>query len=184
MTEPDERNSLLRKNLRVMQIIASALLLGVIGFTTIALVLVATRTIVPGGAPAGNLPIISFVAVLIWAVQAPLSVLVPGLQTRHGLRTIVSGNRPASRGANPASFSTDANRLLALRQTILITSQALLEGAAFFAGVAYLLEGRLFVLAVIVVALLQMLMSFPTEYRVRTWLETQLDQLALLRQQA
>jgi hypothetical protein len=184
MTNPDERDSLLRKNLKVMQIIAGALFLGVMGFTTIVLVLVATGSIVPGGAPAGNPPIISFVAVLIWGVQAPLAILLPGLQTRNGLKTIVSRNWPASRGANPASFSTDANKLLALRQTTLITSLALLEGAAFFAGVSYLLEGRVFVLAVVVVALLQMLMNFPTEYRVRTWLETELDQLALLRQQA
>jgi hypothetical protein len=184
MTDRDDRDSLLRKNLRMMQIIAGALLLGVIGFTTIVLILVATGSIVPGGARAGNPPIISFVAVLIWAVQAPLAIVIPGLQTRNGLKSIGSVGRPAPGGANPASFSTDANRLLALRQTTLITSLALLEGAAFFAGVSYLLEGRVFVLAVVVVALLQMLMNFPTEYRVRTWLETQIDQLALLRQQA
>ncbi|CAN5117000.1 hypothetical protein BH10PLA2_BH10PLA2_26390 [soil metagenome] len=192
MPSPDD--VVLLKSLRILQIITSALLLGVIVFTTVVVVLVANRNNgaagaaagnppLAGGAPADKTPIISFVAILMFATQVPLSFVVPGMQTREGLKKIAAETWSTPRGSNPAEFKTDAPKLLALRQTTLITSLAILEGAGFFAGVAYLLEMRPFVLAVVAVIVLQMLMNFPTEYRVRTWLETQADRLTLLRQQ-
>jgi hypothetical protein len=60
---------------------------------------------------------------------------------------------------------------------------ALLEGAAFLGCIAYLLEARPLALGVVVVAITPMLVNFPTEARVRAWLERQADQLAELRQQ-
>jgi hypothetical protein len=178
------------KALRTLQIITGALLLGVVVFTAVVVVL-GTNGINVGGAGAGvvggvagnDTPLISIVALMIFAVQVPMSFVVPGMQTRDGLNKIMAGTWRTPRGSNPSEFEEDAAKLMVLRQTTLITSLALLEGAALFAGVAYLIEGRVFILAVPAVVVLQMLTSFPTEYRVRTWLEAQIDRLELLRQE-
>jgi len=169
--------------LRIMQIIASALLLGVVIFLAIALVIVSNQANGPGIAPAGNLPMISVAAVILLAVQAPLAFIVPSLQTRTALRQIASGTWQLPPGANATAFSTDAVKLLAVRQTTMVVSLALLESAAFLGGIAYLLEAQPFALGVVLVVILLMVMNFPTEGRVRGWLEWQTDQLAELRQQ-
>jgi hypothetical protein len=83
-----------------------------------------------------------------------------------------------------ADFRTDASKLLAVRQTSMIVGLALLEGAAFFACIAYLLEGQLWVLAIILTAMVLMMVSFPTEGRVQSWLAWQADQLDELRRRA
>jgi hypothetical protein len=86
-------------------------------------------------------------------------------------------------GANAAAYGTDNSKLLAVRQTTLLVSLALLEGVAFSGCIAYLLEAQPLVLGVVLVAVLLLLAYFPTEGRVRSWLERQTDQLVVLRQQ-
>lgn len=180
MSSPDE--ILPQQRLRVMQIIATALLLGMVIFLAIVLFLVLVQNNGAGMAPAGNVPMISIVAVVLLVVQAPLAFLLPAFVTRSALRQIASGAWRSPAGADPADFSTDASKLLIVRQTMTILGLALLEGAALFACVAYLLEAQSFTLAAVLVALLLMLVNFPTAERVRTWLERQIDQLAELRQ--
>jgi hypothetical protein len=179
----DPEDILPHRSLRVMQIIAGALLLGVVIFLSIALVIVSKRTNGPSIAPAADLPIISVVAAVLLAVQAPLAFIVPSLQTRTALRQIASGTWQLPPGANAAAFGTDNTKLLAVRQNTLLVSLALLEGVAFLGCIAYLLEAHLLVLGVALVAVLLMLVNFPTEARVRGWLERQTDQLVVLRQQ-
>ncbi len=171
-----------KQSLRVMQILAGALLAGVIVFLIIVLTIVFTRNGL-GMAPAADLPIISIVATLVLVVQIPFAFFVPSLQTRGTLQKIASGTWQLLPGANAAAFNSDASKLLALRQSTMITGLAVLEGAAFFCCIAYLLEARPFVLSVVLVVLFLMVASFPTESRVRAWLERQTDQLARLRQQ-
>jgi hypothetical protein len=48
--------------------------------------------------------------------------------------------------------------------------------------IAFLLEAQSYVLAVIGVAVVLMLLNFPTESRVLAWMERQLDQLSELAQ--
>lgn len=181
MSSPDE--DLPPQRLRVMQLVASALLLGVVTFLTVALIIVLTQTKGSGLAPAGDLPMISVVAVVFLAVEAPLAFLVPGFLTRSAVRQIASGTWRLPPGADPAALGTDAAKLLAVRQTTLLVGLALLEGAAFFGCIAFLLEARPFALGVVLVPILLMLVKFPTEGRVRAWLERQAGQLAELRQQ-
>lgn len=168
--------------LRVMQIVAGALLLGVGVFLAIVFIAAPARANGAGLAPAGGTPVISFAAVVMLAVNAPLSFLVPGFVTRTALRQIASGTWQGGPGADAASYNTDALKLLAVRQTSLIVGLALLEGVAFLGCIAYLLEARPFVLGVVLVALTLMLVKFPTEGRVRAWLEQQANLLAELRQ--
>ncbi len=60
-----------------------------------------------------------------------------------------------------------------MRQTTLIVGLAPLEGTAFLGCIAYLIEANPLALAVVGVAVCLMLYKFPTEGRVRTWLEQQ-----------
>src|SRR5438270_12638706 len=118
MSSPDDVR--LYPRLRVMQIIAGALLLGVVLFLAIVLVIVSGRPQGPAAAPAGGLPLVSVVAVVLLAVEAPLAFLVPGLQTRNALRQIASGTWRLPPGASAAELSTDTAKLLAVRQTTML----------------------------------------------------------------
>jgi hypothetical protein len=182
MSDPED--VLPKQNLVVMQILAGALLSGVAIFLAIVLIIVHGRNNGAGLAPPGDLPIISIVAVLFFVLQGPLAFIVPGIMTGNGLRKIASGKWQSPTESNPSGFATDSSKLLALRQSTLIVRLALLESAAFFGCVAFLLEGQLFVLSAVFVALFLMLASFPTYYRIRYWLQLQTDQLTQLRQQA
>ncbi len=180
MDTPED--NLPKQNLLVMQIIAGALLAGVLVFLAIVFSIVFTRNGL-GVAPAADLPIISIVAIIVLVVQIPLAFLVPGMLTRSMLQKIASGTWQLPAGANADAFNSDASKLLGLRQSTMIIGLALLEGAAFFGCIAYLLEARPFVLSVALIALFLMAACFPTEPRVRAWLARQTDQLERLRQQ-
>ncbi len=176
-------DNLPQPRLRVMQIISSALLLGVVTFLAIVLFLVLVQNNGAGMAPVGNVPIVSIVAVVLLIVQVPLAFLLPAFLTRSALRQIASGTWKSPASPDPSDFSTDASKLLAVKQTMTIIGLALLEGAAFLGCIAYLLEAQPFALAVVLVAVILMLVKFPTEGRVRSWLEHQADQLAEVRRQ-
>jgi hypothetical protein len=180
MTTPGE--TLPPQRLRVMQIIAMALILGVSSFLGIVLYLVSQNN-GQGMAPNALVPLMSLLAGLFLVIAAVLASIIAAAQTRSMLRQIASGSwRPPPR-TNPNDYHSDAAKLLAVRQTTLIVTLALPEGAAFFGCIAYMLEGQPFVLAIILAALGLMLVHFPTERRVRTWLEQQADRLAALRQE-
>jgi membrane protein YdbS with pleckstrin-like domain len=180
MTTPEE--TLPPQRLRVMQIIAMALILGVSSFLGIVLYLVSQNN-GQGMAPNALVPLMSLLAGLFLVIAAVLASIIAAAQTRSMLRQIASGSwRPPPR-TNPNDYHSDAAKLLAVRQTTLIVKLALFEGAALFGCLAYMLQGQPFVLAVILAALGLMLVNFPTERRVRTWLEQQADRLAALRQE-
>lgn len=169
------------QRLRVMQIIAAALLVGVLIFLGVVLFLVQIQNNGAGAAPPGNMLLLSLLAVAFFAIQAPLSFIIPRFQTQTALRQIASGAWKSPPGASTTDFGTDASRLLAVRQTSMIVGLALLEGVAFFACIAYLLEAQPWVLIIILACVGLMLVSFPTEGRVRSWLSWQVDRLDELR---
>ena len=63
----------------------------------------------------------------------------------------------------------------------MIVGLALLEGSAFMALLAYLLEGQTWVLGLAAGVLALMAVRFPTRASVLAWLERQADALAALR---
>ena len=71
--------------------------------------------------------------------------------------------------------------MLAARQTGLIIGLALLEGPAFVACIAFFVEARVYTLPIIAVAVIMMVVRFPTESGVRVWLQEQLDKLNAMR---
>jgi hypothetical protein len=168
--------------LRTMQIIAGTLLFGVLAFVAVALFIVHVQNGGRGTGPPDH-RVLSFVAVAMQAVNVLLSFIIPGMMAKGALRRIASGTWRAPPQADPAAYSTDAAKLLAVRQTTLIVALALLEGAAFLGGIAYLLEARPKALVGVGLAVWAMLYHFPTESRTRYWLERQAGVLAGLRQE-
>ena len=179
--EPDV--GLTPQRLRVMQIVAGALILGVVVFLGVVLFVVHGRNGGQGVMPAQPLPVISLMAVAMLAVCGPLAFVIPAVVTKTALRQILSGAWRPPAGTDPVMSATVGGQLMGVRQTTLILGMALLEGTAFLGCVAYMSEARPFALAVVGVAILLMLCKFPTEAGVRAWLVRQADTLASLRQQ-
>jgi hypothetical protein len=181
MTDPGD--ILPRARLRVMQIIVGALIAGVCIFVAIVLFLVEVQNNGRGLAPRGDLPVVSLMAVVVLVLGAISGAVLAANITRAALRQIAAGTWTLPTGARPDAFPTDAGKLLAVRQTVMIVTLALLEGPAFMACIGYLLEGEGWVMGVVGMALAAMLVNFPTDSRVRAWLERQLERVAEMRQQ-
>lgn len=92
-------------------------------------------------------PLISLVAVLLAVFAGIAAFVVPRLTSRRASPT-------------PESY-----------QTQLIVGLALLEGAAFFNLVAYLIEAQLYTLAIAGMLAFVMMLRFPTLRSVRDWIE-------------
>jgi hypothetical protein len=160
-TEPDD---IPLARLKTMQIIAAAMMMGIVGALAIFLFLVTTQQKRPIVTELADLQAISIVALVLFATNAPLSLVLPGLVTTNSLRQL-------------ATSTSAVDRLLALRQTTLIIGLALVEGAAMLACIAFFLECHVLDLVVVGLALILMLARFPTRNRVRAWLAQQLAAL-------
>lgn len=178
MTDPGNTGRL-RARVRVMQLICSALVLGVLLFLGVAVYLVLSqgRGLAP---PAADLPIVSMLALVMLLTNGSLALFLPGIVANNAIQKIASGSGTPP---NPRGAGDDEATLMAVRQTSLIIGLALWEGVAFMSVIAFLLEGDPLVLAVAGVAILFMLGRFPTMSNVQAWLERQQSLLNELRQQ-
>jgi hypothetical protein len=167
--------------LRTMQILAAALLMGVMIFLFVVLYMVLVQNQGQPLGPPQDLPIVSLIAAVILVLNAPLVFVMPQILTQSSVKQIAAGTWKAPQGVSGASFNTDADKLLAVKQRTLLISLALIEGAAFCALIGFLLEGQYLALGVVGLAVVLMLALFPTEGRVRSWLDQQLQRVADLR---
>jgi hypothetical protein len=129
------------------KIIAGALVFGVVAFAAVAVVL---RL---GQAPGGS---------LVSSVAAGLAAAV--VVVRQVVLGVMGGRTGPSSMPGPIGA-------LALYQTRMIVGLALLEGAAFFNIVSYIIEGQWWTLLVVAVLVAFMLAAFPTRTRLRRWVE-------------
>src|SRR5262249_44345999 len=148
--------------------------LSMIAGVLIALGIILFIVLSEGRAPQADLPIVSLLAVVMMVLNTPMAFVVPRITAQNRLRELARQSTPS-----PADLRL---ALLDLRQSTLIISLALLEGTAFLAIVAFLLEVQVYVLGIVGLMLLVMLGQFPTETRVLAWMEMQLQRLAELRQ--
>ncbi len=175
----NEWDELLPGRLRTMRIIALAIIGGIVGLLVIVLAVIPAPRNGPGIGPPGlERLFLSLVAVLLLVACGAASVLLPWLLTQSALRKIARGTWQPPPQANPGDYGSDAARLLAVRQTSHIVGLAPLEAAAFFACIAYMMERQPLALAVAGVALLLILIQFPTQGREEAWLERQTEWLA------
>lgn len=180
MQVPD---TVLALRVRTMQIVAGAILFGLVTFCTIAVVIVAQGG---GAARAGRDPDVPpIVTIVAWAMFAMCFVarfLVVGPILRSAVQRIAATQPHTSGDMAGEPVGSDEAALLAARQTALIVSCALLEGPALAAAIAYLIEAQASALLIVLAAVIAMLLQFPTRERVRAWLEHHLALVAELRQ--
>lgn len=158
------------KVLRVMQIIAGALIAGVVMFGGVACILVFGRWLaVPG--PALNLG--NAIQLDLGAVGAALlvvmSFVVPKLISAAGVKSIARLAQDGTATGPKELFG----RLLAVAQAKMIIAMALVEAAAFFNLFVFINTKLLIPLAVVGALLLVMAIHFPTKLKLARWLEDQ-----------
>jgi hypothetical protein len=165
---------------RTVRIIVGSLLSGVVMFTVIALVMPSGVGAGPNG-PGGDLPLVSWIALGFGVLALLLHKLVPTLVVAGGRKAIQSG---AWNSADNPQAKELAERLgtpgmlFALFQTKTIVGGAILEGAAFFNLVAYLIERQWMSLAAAITLACFLLMLLPNREGVIRWIEEQLDRIA------
>jgi hypothetical protein len=177
---PDE----IGPHLRTLQIVIAALTTGCLIFMVIALFLVQIRP----GAAAGNEvpPMITYLALGFAGVAVVARIVLPRMIESSARKSIADGTWQFPAGNQNSDQLTerlerlgDAGKLLAVLNTRTIIAGAILEGSAFFALVAYLVEHSPLALAAAIVMILGVALNFPTVSGVTRWIE---DQLAAIEQ--
>ena len=171
---------------RTCQIIVAALVMGVVSFLVIVLLFVPRSIMLapvpaaagPAGAPMpaplpAGLPIITYIALAMGISVLVLSFVVPNLIVSRARSQMAKGTAPKIGKAQ----EEDGAAFLPTYQTQLIVGAALLEGGAFFAAIAYMLERSPLALLAAGVLLGLLVTRVPTIERVRGWIEKQLDLL-------
>ena len=121
-----------------------------------------------------KLPLLTVLSFLFAATILPLSVVLPGIVGDSLRKKLAAGKSAAG----------DVPGLISIFQTKTIMAAALSEGPAFFAAVAYLIEGNPIDLALAALLTVCVGLRFPTRARVDHWLEGQLSRLQIERQDA
>lgn len=159
-----ERESGQEQPLQVLQIIAGSLLSGVLTFLTITFVIRSGKglfapqpweVVPPGG-------MLTAIGLAMAALMIVLAFVVPR-QVASGLRKQIA----------PGAPSAGSDAFFGVYQTQMILGLALLEGAAFFNAIAFLLEGHIPSLLAFGVLVALMLARFPTRAGVASWVEDQ-----------
>lgn len=149
-------NARLDALLRPTQIIAGAVMAGLIAFAAVAVVMAFAKP--PGGEA------LAIAATVIAGVGIAARFVLPG--------AIVAGMRrqlAAQRGADPLEPAD----LSPAFQTKTIVEYAVLEGPGFFAGVALIVTAQWWLLAVVAALLAIMAAGFPTRGRFDDWADNQ-----------
>lgn len=148
---------------RTSQIIAGALMMGVITFGVIAVVIAWDN---PPGDPLLPLMAVAFAAIAIPVRFGVAAAMVSGSRS-HIMKEV--------RGGRLQDSTRIAGQLYGAYQTRMIVGMALLEGAAFFNLIAYIVGSRWWNLAAAGVLLLMMAAMFPTKNKLEQWVHDQLQ---------
>jgi len=132
-----------------------------------------------GQQAAESIPLLTYIAAGMGAILLPMSFILPGVIATQTLR---SGAAPrAGDGSSPPKTSAPASVVpaspAAAFQTSTIIGAAMDEGAAFFAGIVYLIEQNPIALVVALVLLAALVVRFPTRNRVERWIAQQEEKL-------
>lgn len=147
------------QRLMVLQIISVAMMFGVVMFGLISVFVLKAFQQPPGWST------ISVVAAGFAVIAFVMHLVVPGAVAASVLK---QGSTSAANGVGA---------LAAAYQTRHIVKLAILEGAAFFALVAGIMEHHPWTLAIAAALVLVMLAEFPTQTRLNHWMESRQDSL-------
>ncbi len=137
---------------RITQIIVGALIQGQIIFAAIVLFTRRDQN--------GQMGLLTYMGAGFAALLILAALVVPGQITASSIRRLES--------ERPADWRTP---LAALYQTKQIIEKAFLEGAGFFNGVAYLIEGQRLTLVVWGMLVALMALTFPSQSKFESWAE-------------
>lgn len=145
-----------KPSILICQIIAGALMMGVIMFAGVTVAIHLSNPPQPGG----NKDSFMFMVAVVF--------LVFDLIARFIVLKVMDRNM-AQKLADRESEQLIPEDILGAYQTRLIVSLALLEGVAFFCLVAFMIEHRWESFGLAVFLLLMMAANFPTENKFRNW---------------
>ena len=109
----------------------------------------------------------------------PVTVAIAGRQLAISLVTANARRRIAEETSEEQG--SKERRFLSVFQTRTIIGAAVIEGAAFLAAIAYMLERSPAVLGLAALLLLGVTMHFPTESRIISWVERESENLEMAR---
>lgn len=157
------------KTARILQIIVSAMCVGVVVFLTVALYVAPLR------AQAG--PPLPISLTLITAILAVFGLALPQVA-----RLLITAKARREIGADTSDvpFSRE-RRLLTLYQTRTMIGAAASEGWAFLAVIAFMFEGNPISLGLAAFLLLTVSAYFPTSSRIISWVEREVETLEMAR---
>ena len=165
-------------SVRTVQILNGAMFAGVLMFLLIVIFVRSSgKDGLLSGKPLSLAAPVPLVGVVMAIICPLLASVVPGLVVRNARRAIASGTwKPPQGNSQPGPApASDAGRFLAVYTTQRIIALALLEAAAFFNLVAFMIEGQALSLVLAAVLLGCLLIGFPTPGRVAQWVDNQLE---------
>lgn len=158
------------KVLFTMRIIACALIAGVVTFGGVASFIVFGQSpAAQPGNPAQGPNMVMYLAMAFAAGAVVMSFVVPNLISAAGVKGVAKMAQDGTSTGPKELFG----RLLAVAQTKMIIALALVEGAAFFNLIAFILTKSMVPPAVVGGLLFVMAIHFPTKFKLATWLEDQ-----------
>ncbi|MFQ5489203.1 MAG: hypothetical protein ACE5GE_00665 [Phycisphaerae bacterium] len=155
--------------LRTVQIIVMAMCAGCVASGAVAVLL--HRTLADTSPKSQPAAWVTMIAVAYAASMLPVGFLLPAWLTSGQIR------RVSVQAAGSEDPNRDAAWLAKAFVTETIIGAALVEGAALFGSVAYLVEGDTLSLAAGGVMLAVLIGRFPTQNRLTGWLTARLQQL-------
>ncbi len=174
LSEPQQ--TYLCQAVRTMQIIALALILGVIVFGLVVL-LGGIGAQEPAETPI--LAIIAAIAALISVIAAPL---VSKMIVSRMRQAVVAGKQFNAGGSKSIPEAVgEVGSLVTIYQTQQIISRAILEGAAFINLAAYMTESQPMSLVFAVFLLIAMCFKFPTRGYLEKWVHEEMTAIEQLR---
>jgi hypothetical protein len=177
----DSQRDYIRKVTRTIQIIVGAMAAGVLAFLGIVFYLVSRN---PNAAVPAE-PIVTYLAIGMALVTVIASLIVPGIVASRMRQSLVDGRSSQwglVQNVPRAAELGDVTALAVIYQTRTIIGTALLEGSAFLASVAYLLEHQRYAAYVASVLLLLLLGQIPTTARIEAWMEGESAMIQQMRQ--
>lgn len=154
-------------SVRGMQIIAAAMMAGVLSF--FGVVLVTTQGEILGTqAP----ELITILAAGFGVIAIVNHFVIPRIIAGSQLKQIVS------KGLSELDETTKSNQVCGIYRSGLIVALAMLEGAAFFNLIALMIEKSVVSLGVAILLLGFMVLRFPTRDKVSFWVQDKLRELS------
>jgi len=172
---PFSSETFARSVVRTVQIIVAALAMGVLIFASVTVFQRMNQ------APQQD-ALLAYLAVGFAVTALGMRSVIGGLTVANQRKRIAGGTWSIdSRGAGSGlpTNVTDGDRLLFVFQQKTIIESALLEGAAFFVLISFLIVGQWWSLAVAGMLLMMLVVPFPTYDRVENWVRYQLELMEL-----